>query len=144
MQIICKYFLSNSCTKGLECNFSHNTQNYPCRFFHLENRCNQRSECRFSHFPIEKQFMSEFLKENKDLILNLSKDQKLDFISDQNLRKQAMAFAIKEIPHEQPKKKGFKGELKLLAQNIIQMSQPPKPKPIDPRLKMKAARPIKL
>lgn len=88
--------------------------------------------------------MNEFLKENKDLIINLSKQQKLSLISDDNLRRESIAFAMKESPLEQPKKKGFKGELKLLAQNIIQMSEPAKGKPMDPRLKLKASRPIKL
>jgi hypothetical protein len=40
-------------------------------------------------------------------------------ISDENLKKEISLFLSKENLSEEPKKKGFKGELKLLAQNSI-------------------------
>ncbi|TBU09181.1 hypothetical protein CWI39_0018p0050 [Hamiltosporidium magnivora] len=58
---ICKFFISNSCTRGDECTFSHDTSKFPCRAYHLRNSCT-RKICLFSHKPIS----LEELKRMKD------------------------------------------------------------------------------
>eukprot|EP01080_Neovahlkampfia_damariscottae_P004963 gene4963-8557_t len=44
---ICKFYLAGVCQKEEDCIYSHDTQNYPCRFFYLGN-CRQNN-CKFSH-----------------------------------------------------------------------------------------------
>ncbi len=51
------------------------------------------------------------------------------------------------MAQDEPKKKGFKGELKLLAQNNIELAEEiikPKSVAVDPRLKIKIPRQVKM
>jgi hypothetical protein len=51
------------------------------------------------------------------------------------------------VAQDEPKKKGFKGELKLLAQNNIELAEEiikPKSVAVDPRLKIKIPRQVKM
>lgn len=56
-------------------------------------------------------------------------------------------FIPKEVVFDEPKKKGFKGELKLLAQNNIELAEEiikPKPVAVDPRLKIRIQKQTKM
>lgn len=66
---ICKFFLTNSCKKGDDCNFSHNIRKFPCKAYHIRNNCT-RKVCTFSHDPISiaeyNKIKEEEMKENNN------------------------------------------------------------------------------
>lgn len=43
--ILCRYFASNSCTKGEDCIFSHNPSNFPC----VNDSTCDKVNCDFKH-----------------------------------------------------------------------------------------------
>ncbi len=65
---MCRFFLGGSCSKA-NCYFNHNTQDYPCRFFHLDKYCKMGNECRFSHAPIPESDVEDFLSDNKTILI---------------------------------------------------------------------------
>ena len=42
---LCKYYLNGICTKGDNCNYSHNIKDFPCKYFIIFGKCNKK-ECR--------------------------------------------------------------------------------------------------
>ncbi len=71
-QTICKFFLTNSCTKGNKCTYSHDMKGLPCKFFHALGYCDKGNECSFSHSRLstEKEVFS-FIENNIDFINEL-------------------------------------------------------------------------
>lgn len=71
-QTICKFFLTNSCTKGNKCTYSHDMKGLPCKFFHALGYCDKGNECNFSHSRLstEKEVFS-FIENNTDFINEL-------------------------------------------------------------------------
>ncbi|KRH93443.1 Polyadenylation factor I complex, subunit, Yth1 (CPSF subunit) [Pseudoloma neurophilia] len=68
---ICKFYLSNSCTRGENCTFSHDLRKIPCRSFHLRKNCN-RKICTYSHEPVSaavyNKMKEDDMKERKSYI----------------------------------------------------------------------------
>lgn len=38
-QSLCKYVLTNTCHRGADCNFSHATHEFPCKYLHGTGYC---------------------------------------------------------------------------------------------------------
>lgn len=51
LQVLCRFFLTNSCTRGDDCAFSHEISKFPCQDFHLRKNCNKKL-CSYSHEPV--------------------------------------------------------------------------------------------
>lgn len=53
---LCKYYITNSCTKGHECQFSHDFNDKPdmtCRYYQMGS-CSYGDKCRYSHIKFTK------------------------------------------------------------------------------------------
>lgn len=74
---MCKFFLSGNCSRGASCFWNHNTNSYPCKFYHLDKCCKMGSECRFSHSMIPEPEVEEFLRDNKEYLLEMYASKKL-------------------------------------------------------------------
>jgi CCCH-type zinc finger len=46
--VLCKFYLKNSCSRGQECSFSHDPSQFPCNN-QLQNRNCLRQHCQFKH-----------------------------------------------------------------------------------------------
>lgn len=60
--LLCKFYLVNACTKGDECCYSHNLNEFPCKAFFIRNNC-RRKQCMFSHDPSTLDKLDEEIEE---------------------------------------------------------------------------------
>jgi hypothetical protein len=62
---VCKYYLNGYCAKNSNCTFMH--AEFPCKFYHLNNKeCLNGTNCRFSHAPMTTEIREIFEKYLKD------------------------------------------------------------------------------
>ena len=70
---VCKYYLNGYCAKNANCTFMH--AEFPCKFFHANKECKSGTSCRFSHEPMNaemREIFVKFLKETDEPALRLS------------------------------------------------------------------------
>lgn len=68
---ICKFFTTNSCHRGADCNFSHNLKDFPCKFIHGTGYCDKGQNCKYSHNILNEQEIMKFMEENEDYLTDL-------------------------------------------------------------------------
>ena len=62
---VCKYYLNGYCAKGSNCTYMH--AEFPCKFYHMNNKeCLNGANCRFSHAPMTNEMRELFEKYVKD------------------------------------------------------------------------------
>jgi hypothetical protein len=72
---ICKFFLTNNCHRGNDCNFSHNTRDFPCKYLHGSGKCEKATACIFKHDRLSSpQEIEKFMKDNEEFLLKLLKE----------------------------------------------------------------------
>lgn len=75
---LCKFFLTGNCSKGDDCLYSHNTSNFPCKYFHAVGFCEKGTECRFlsfyfrfSHSRLTDDDIKTFIETNEEFMNEL-------------------------------------------------------------------------
>lgn len=70
-QELCKFFLTKNCLRGKDCNFSHDTKEFPCKYLHGTGRCEKGETCIFKHDLLNKDEIKKFMVENEEFLLKV-------------------------------------------------------------------------
>lgn len=69
---LCKFFLTGNCHRGKDCDFSHNTSDFPCKYLHSTGSCEKGNQCRFSHKILQNMDqITKFMEDNEDFLNEL-------------------------------------------------------------------------
>lgn len=61
--------MSNNCQRGEKnCQYSHNTKLFPCKWIHATGKCDKAENCRFSHNILNDREIQKFMRENEDFL----------------------------------------------------------------------------
>lgn len=74
---LCKFFLTGSCHKGLQCTFSHNLSDFPCKYLHATGFCEKGDQsCKFSHKILKTdEEINRFIDLNEAFLADLLKNK---------------------------------------------------------------------
>ena len=59
--------------KGDICGYSHETNKFPCKYFHGVGVCNAGDSCKFSHLRLSPQEIPKFIKDNEVYLTQVQK-----------------------------------------------------------------------
>ena len=79
---LCKFFLNNSCTRGNDCIWSHNTKEFPCKYLHGTGLCDKAQACNFNHDFLTEPEIQKFMKENEEFLRKVLKETGKTNLSD--------------------------------------------------------------
>jgi hypothetical protein len=82
MQNLCKFFLTGNCHRGKDCNYSHLTKEFPCKYLHGTGLCDKGPSCIFKHDLLSEPELHKFMAENEDFLLKILKDTGRTNLSD--------------------------------------------------------------
>ena len=61
--------MANNCQRGpSNCQFSHQTKLFPCKWIHATGMCDKGENCRFSHNILNELEIQKFMKENEEFL----------------------------------------------------------------------------
>jgi len=67
----------------MDCNFSHNTKDFPCKYLHGTGKCEKAQDCVFKHDLMSSQAeIQKFMRDNEDFLSKILKDTGKTNLSD--------------------------------------------------------------
>ena len=73
-QELCKFYLTKNCLRGKDCNFSHDTKEFPCKYLHGTGRCEKGENCIFKHDLLNETEIKKFMQENEEFLMKVLTD----------------------------------------------------------------------
>lgn len=72
---LCKFFLTQNCHRGADCNFSHSTKDFACKYLHGTGKCDKSNSCIFKHEVMSTtEEIMKFISDNEDFLMKLYSD----------------------------------------------------------------------
>ena len=81
-QELCKFHLTGFCDRGANCNYSHETKEFPCKYLHGTGICQKAEKCAFKHDLLNEVEIQKFMVENEDFLLKTLKETGRTNLSD--------------------------------------------------------------
>lgn len=74
--------MTGNCHRGKDCNFSHQTKEFPCKYLHATGVCDKGQNCIFKHNLLTEPELQKFMQENEEFLLKILKDKGQTNLSD--------------------------------------------------------------